>query len=67
MPYRVVLPLAVLEHADWSTYDSVDITFRQMMFGAEPADVTAGARILRDDGRHTVRLESGRGPLNQRL
>jgi hypothetical protein len=28
-------------------YDSVDITFGQMMFGAEPADVSADAASLR--------------------
>jgi hypothetical protein len=54
----VVLPLAmagmcreieqvtIQERADWSLYDSADITFGQMMFGADPADVTVDSPSL---------------------
>jgi hypothetical protein len=54
----VVLPLAmagmcreieqvtVQERADWAMYDSADITFGQMMFGADPADVTVDSPSL---------------------
>jgi hypothetical protein len=44
---REIASVTVQERADWSMYDSVDITFGQMMFGAEPADVTADAPSLR--------------------
>ncbi|MCV7228299.1 NAD(P)H-dependent amine dehydrogenase family protein [Mycolicibacterium komossense] len=38
---RDISAVTIQERADWSMYDSVDITFGQMMFGADPADVTA--------------------------
>ncbi|MET0704007.1 MAG: dihydrodipicolinate reductase [Mycobacterium sp.] len=44
---REISQVTVQERADWSMYDSVDITFGQMMFGADPADVTAQAPSLR--------------------
>jgi len=55
----VVLPLAaagmcrdisqvrIQERADWSMYDSADITFDQMLFGAPSAEVTVDAPTLR--------------------
>jgi hypothetical protein len=44
---REISQVTVQERADWSMYDSVDITFGQMMFGAEPADVTPESASLR--------------------
>lgn len=44
---REISQVTVQERADWSMYDSVDITFGQMMFGAEPSDVTPDAPSLR--------------------
>lgn len=44
---REIDHLTVQERADWSVYDSVDITFDQMRFGADPADVSAGTESLR--------------------
>jgi 2,4-diaminopentanoate dehydrogenase len=44
---REISSVTVQERADWSMYDSIDITFGQMMFGAEPAAVTADAPSLR--------------------
>ncbi len=44
---RSIERVTVQERADWSMYDSVDITFGQMMFGADPADVTPDAPSLR--------------------
>lgn len=44
---REIESVRVQERADWSVYDSVDITFGQMMFGAPPEQVTADAPTLR--------------------
>ncbi|CAN5135645.1 dihydrodipicolinate reductase [soil metagenome] len=44
---RDIVHVTVQERADWSMYDSTDITFGQMMFGADPAVVTADAPSLR--------------------
>jgi hypothetical protein len=44
---RQISSVTVQERADWSMYDSTDITFGQMMFGADPVEVTKDAPSLR--------------------
>ncbi|MET0900712.1 MAG: dihydrodipicolinate reductase [Mycobacterium sp.] len=43
---REIEQVTIQERADWSMYDSADITFGQMMFGAHPADVTVDSPSL---------------------
>lgn len=44
---RDIEQVTIQERADWSLYDSAEITFGQMMFGADPADVSADSPTLR--------------------
>lgn len=44
---REIEQVSVQERADWAMYDSVDITFGQMMFGADPAEVTVDSPSLK--------------------
>ncbi|BBZ35688.1 NAD(P)H-dependent amine dehydrogenase family protein [Mycolicibacterium confluentis] len=44
---REIERVTVQERADWSMYDSVDITFDQMRFGAPPDEVTEQVESLR--------------------
>ncbi|WP_197382890.1 NAD(P)H-dependent amine dehydrogenase family protein [Mycolicibacterium mengxianglii] len=44
---RDIEQITIQERADWSMYDSAEITFGQMMFGADPADVTPESPSLR--------------------
>lgn len=43
---REIEQVTVQERADWAMYDSTDITFGQMMFGADPAEVTVDSPSL---------------------
>ncbi|CAN5375095.1 dihydrodipicolinate reductase [soil metagenome] len=43
---RQIDQVTIQERADWSMYDSPDITFGQMMFGANPIDVTVNSPSL---------------------
>lgn len=43
---REIEQVTIQERADWSMYDSAEITFGQMMFGADPADVTVNSPSL---------------------
>lgn len=44
---REIERVTIQERADWSMYDSAEITFGQMMFGADPADVSVDSPSLR--------------------
>lgn len=43
---REIEQVTIQERADWAMYDSPDITFGQMMFGADPADVSVNSPSL---------------------
>lgn len=43
---REIEQVTLQERADWSMYDSAEITFGQMMFGADPAEVTVDSPSL---------------------
>jgi 2,4-diaminopentanoate dehydrogenase len=44
---REIEQITIQERADWAMYDSADITFDQVKFGADPADVTVDTPSLK--------------------